>query len=180
MSDLWFTSDQHFGHGNIIEFCDRPFRTLDGMNEFLRLAWNEVVKPDDTVVHVGDVAMGRTEDVAPVLSALNGRKLVLLGNHDLNFRQRLYADLGWHMLDRLVVDSVCMQHRYIVGAHPYTAVIHGHAHGSQMLLPRHHDVGVDVGNWQGVSRWGKPVPASAILGPLEVVALQRALGGVFG
>ncbi len=54
MSNIWFTSDTHFGHANIIRFCDRPFKDIQEMNERLIANWNAVVRPGDSVYHMGD------------------------------------------------------------------------------------------------------------------------------
>lgn len=179
MAELWFTADTHFGHANIIAYCRRPFATVRDMNEHVVRAWNTTVKPDDYVVHLGDVMMGLIDDAAPVLARLNGHKLVILGNHDTPARQRLFAELNWRMAAVLVAARVCFQHPPIEGEHSYKLVVHGHAHGTAMLRPKHFDVGVDVGNWQGASRMGRPVPASVVLSSDEERALRGAVAPLF-
>lgn len=84
MSDIWFISDTHFFHDNIIHFCGRPFANSDLMNECLIQNWNEVVKPQDKVYHLGDVACGNHNDkeLGRLLSQLNGHKRLIVGNHD--------------------------------------------------------------------------------------------------
>ena len=52
--DKWFSADLHLGHINCISYCDRPFKNIDHMNEVLIRNWNERVKPEDVVYHVGD------------------------------------------------------------------------------------------------------------------------------
>jgi calcineurin-like phosphoesterase family protein len=80
---IWFTSDSHFGHANIIKFCRRPFDTVDDMNDVLIRRWNEVVKPEDTVYHLGDVSLKiSTPKTISILKQLNGIKRLLIGNHD--------------------------------------------------------------------------------------------------
>ena len=58
----WFTADLHFGHRNIIDYCNRPFRDVDAMNESLIENWNESIAADDTVWVVGDFALGKIAD----------------------------------------------------------------------------------------------------------------------
>ena len=58
----WFTSDPHFGHANIIRFCDRPFDDVQAMNDALVHRWNAVVQPEDTVYVLGDVALGPIQE----------------------------------------------------------------------------------------------------------------------
>jgi len=83
--DKWFISDTHFFHENIIQFCKRPFKDAQFMNEFMVNAWNERVKPEDKVYHLGDVACGYGGDehkLGALLSRLNGKKRLVVGNHD--------------------------------------------------------------------------------------------------
>lgn len=80
--ETWFTSDQHFGHKNIIEYCDRPYNSVGEMNEALIANWIERVAPGDLVFVPGDVVMGRKEESLPLLARLTGYIVVLPGNHD--------------------------------------------------------------------------------------------------
>lgn len=110
MSKIWFTSDTHFGHGNIIKYCLRGygsraerlaefasydsnfdemqqkskllFADPDEMNRVMIERWNSVVAPEDTVYHLGDFAMGNLKYVASYVEALNGRIRLVKGNHD--------------------------------------------------------------------------------------------------
>ena len=78
---VFFTSDQHFGHFNIIRLCSRPFGTVEEMDEALLSKWNAKVKADDIVYILGDLFC-RAAKVEPILKALNGRKHLTVGNHD--------------------------------------------------------------------------------------------------
>ena len=83
--DIWLTSDTHFFHENIIQYCGRPFANAEMMNEYLIEQWNSVVKPGDIVYHLGDVAMGGKEayeGIGALLAHLNGSKRLIVGNHD--------------------------------------------------------------------------------------------------
>lgn len=84
MANIWVISDTHFGHDNIIGYCNRPFKTTTLMNWAIRDNWNSVVKPEDKVYHLGDVYMGwnEKENVIDFLKSLNGKKRLILGNHD--------------------------------------------------------------------------------------------------
>lgn len=175
MTDLWFTADTHFGHANIIEFCNRPFADLTEMNEALVAGWNSRVRDGDIVIHVGDVMMGRVEDAAPYLERLNGRKLLVVGNHDSRPRRAFLRSLGWRGVSQLLVNDVLIQHPYVEDDHDYETVIHGHAHGS-VSLPRHYDVGVDVHGWDlDVGNAGRPMPAPCLLSRRDEFALRRLL-----
>lgn len=80
----WFTSDWHFSHANVIRYCNRPFADAHEMNKALTSLWNDTVKPDDIVYFVGDFAMNKSivKHIAPML---NGRKVMIPGNHDACF-----------------------------------------------------------------------------------------------
>jgi len=79
---IYFTSDTHFGHTNIIKYCDRPFANVDEMNRVMTERWNSVVKPEDTVFHLGDVAMGPKHLIPSYMAGLNGKVILIAGNHD--------------------------------------------------------------------------------------------------
>ncbi|MBX3075784.1 hypothetical protein KF707_22435 [Candidatus Obscuribacterales bacterium] len=55
--NTWFTSDHHFGHTNIIKYCNRPFNSVAHMNALMEVDWNSIVAPEDTVYYLGDFAM---------------------------------------------------------------------------------------------------------------------------
>jgi calcineurin-like phosphoesterase family protein len=78
----WFTSDLHLGHTKIIELCNRPFNSIDEMNEIIINNWNSVVKYHDVVYVLGDVALGKIAETLPMVKRLSGRKFLVPGNHD--------------------------------------------------------------------------------------------------
>lgn len=82
MPNIWFTSDHHFGHQNIIKYTNRPFESVPEMDEMLIQYHNELVKPDDIVWHLGDLALGTFEDSIQKAARLNGQKVLIPGNHD--------------------------------------------------------------------------------------------------
>ena len=73
----WFTSDTHFGHKKIIEYCKRPFAHVDEMDEALIVAWNQRVADDDTVWHLGDFTLRTRGFARRIFSRLRGRVHVL-------------------------------------------------------------------------------------------------------
>lgn len=96
------TSDTHIGHRNIAKYAGRPYDNndnTDAMDADLVRIWNEVVKPGETVLHLGDVAMGKITDTIQWYGKMNGTKLLVPGNHDYisshcsASRQREYADV---------------------------------------------------------------------------------------
>lgn len=91
---VFFTSDFHFHHKNIIGYCNRPFHTVHEMNEKLIIRFNETVAQDDTVYILGDLALGNDLSCA---ERLNGKKFFLLGNHD-NLPLQKYEDAGLEVI----------------------------------------------------------------------------------
>lgn len=77
----YYTSDLHFGHGNIIGFDNRPFNSVDEMNKTMIANWNSVVSDNDEVYILGDM-FWHNEEAPDILSTLKGRKYLILGNHD--------------------------------------------------------------------------------------------------
>lgn len=78
---VWFTSDLHFGHENVIKYCNRPYSCSDSMDKSLVSGWNSRVSPGDTVYCVGDFSLS-TKPVELITPSLNGKKVLVLGNHD--------------------------------------------------------------------------------------------------
>lgn len=167
MSQVLFTSDTHFGHRNIIDFCDRPWGSVEAMNEGLIERWNKVVKPEDTIYHLGDFAMTISDDeIRAILRRLNGTKIIILGNHDERTIARHSSEFKGDDLFRAVypgIKEIKHQKKYIVMCHYSLEVwnrshwgayhLYGHSHGT---LPedshrRSFDVGVDPNGYFPVS-----------------------------
>jgi calcineurin-like phosphoesterase family protein len=81
----FFTSDLHLGHSNIIKYASRPFADVPTMNEALINNFNSCVTKDDITYFVGDVVMGPRKENLKLVSRLNGKKILILGNHDYPF-----------------------------------------------------------------------------------------------
>lgn len=159
-----FTSDSHFGHFNIIKYTHRPFSTIEEMNENLIFSWNSVVDPDDTVYHLGDFTMGSTEYAISILKRLNGKKCIVLGNHDKALRKapRAFDGLIEWMKDYA---EVSINGQLIIMCHyPFSVWnqshrgawdLHGHCHNTHNYLNtefvKRLDVGVDNFNYAPVS-----------------------------
>lgn len=79
--NIFFTSDNHFSHRNIILYCNRPFSAIEEMNEKLVENWNSVVGINDTIYHLGDFSLHH-RDVTKYVPRLNGKKHLIAGNHD--------------------------------------------------------------------------------------------------
>lgn len=149
----WFTSDLHLGHRNILRLANRPFSSLEEMHEHLVAAWNDRVRPGDTVYDLGDLVFGSPARAATVLERLNGQHHWIVGNHDPDERSRsklahLFASISEYREVRLDGRLMVLFHYPIAswhGAGRGAIHLHGHCHGSLVLdsQPRL-DVGVDA------------------------------------
>jgi calcineurin-like phosphoesterase family protein len=110
----YFTSDTHFGHERIIEYCKRPFTSLHEMNVTMTKRWNETVGPEDEVFHLGDFAFGSAEKVEQFRRMLNGRIILIQGTHDRVGKETLRRVFdGLHETLTTVFDgkTIHMSHR---------------------------------------------------------------------
>lgn len=85
---IFFTSDPHFGHANIIRHCDRPFSSVEEMNEIMIRNWNERVSNADTVYILGDLMFRIKEPPEEILCRLAGKKHLIVGNHDRSWMKK--------------------------------------------------------------------------------------------
>lgn len=91
----WYTSDQHFQHTRILEYCKRPFSDTREMEKALIENFCALVKPEDTTYHLGDLMMSRTQHpLNQIMPQLPGRHILILGNHD-QLEPFKYIDLGF-------------------------------------------------------------------------------------
>ena len=98
---IWFTSDLHFNHLNILKYepVTRPFAGIEEMNETLITNWNSVVKDTDTVYVLGDFVMGMADEVKKILDRLNGKIILVRGNHDTKTKLDIYRARGIEIRD---------------------------------------------------------------------------------
>lgn len=171
---LW--SDTHFGHDAIRVYCARPDADVLAMNERLIAAWNSVVRPQDTIYHLGDFGFRRADgaqgDLAAIFARLRGHKHLVTGNHDT--RNPKVLRLPWESISTLRTlreegarAIVC--HYPLAsweGAARHYLMLHGHSHGKLGGVPGRYDVGCDV--------WPTPVSLRRLW--LHAGAFRRADG----
>jgi calcineurin-like phosphoesterase family protein len=151
---IFFTSDTHFGHKNIIKYSNRPYKDVTEMNEALITNWNKVVGPNDTVWHLGDFAFVKLYEFKKILNQLNGDIHCILGNHD-----GLIEDNRRDLLNHGKILSIqhyaelkhngklfCLFHygqRTWNRIHHGAIHLYGHSHGTLEPYQRSVDVGID-------------------------------------
>ena len=98
MRDIFFTSDTHFCHQPEFLWGPRGFSNVEEMNEAIVERWNEVVKPDDIVYHLGDTMLNDNEKGIEYFKRLNGQIFIIYGNHDTQNRINLLFEECRHKL----------------------------------------------------------------------------------
>ena len=170
---LFFTSDTHFYHKNMIYFANRPYENVEHMNEMLITNWNAVVKPVDDIIIAGDFMWSKNlNDLENILSQLNGNKFLILGNHDYHFD--LYKPKAISLFNGNVYDSLqftvqdeelendplfYITHYPCEFWSPRAIHLHGHVHSGPKstanevptFKPLRYDIGVDNNNYTPVS-----------------------------
>lgn len=160
---IYFASDHHFGHHNIVSFCARPFASTAEMNEGLIERHNARVTDDDEVYFLGDVSFGNPKLVIP---RLRGRKHLIIGNHDWDRKNQLHAcPFQWikdvHLLKFDGVEVWLSHYPHLSWPGSRTSAdragswhLHGHTHGTlgkRGTGLRRVDVGVDCWDYAPVA-----------------------------
>lgn len=156
---LWFTSDTHFGHANILKYDKRPFSTIAEHDESLIERWNAHVRKGDVVYHLGDVAWHTKQaDIDVLLSRLNGTKILILGNHDSKHiaKSPRWAKVTPYEEVSASGQKVCLFHYRMVvwnRSHHGSWALHGHSHGSLPvnLQAKTFDVGTMCWDYRPIS-----------------------------
>ncbi len=168
--EVWFTSDTHFGHENIIRYCNRPFLNAEEMNAELIRRWRETVPEDGIVFHLGDFAHGNARLWNDILSALTGRKYLILGNHDMKALRQGYMGRFEHVAQQMTIrvggQAIVLNHNPFLcygGSYRDVWQLFGHVHSGpashtgldhprlKMLFPLQYDVGVDNNDFRPIS-----------------------------
>jgi calcineurin-like phosphoesterase family protein len=162
MGNVFFVSDTHFSHSNIIKYCNRPFNNAHEMDEAIITNWNSVVGQQDTVYHCGDFAFCKTSaDVEKYIRRLNGHIFLVRGNHDKDAVAKANGFAwvsGRHQGKMIEVEgqSIFLFHtscRVWDKSHHGSWCLFGHSHGSLPDDPNSLslDVGVEAWNYTPVS-----------------------------
>lgn len=164
--NIWITADLHFAHENIIRYSKRNYNSIIEMNIDLIKRWNEKVKKNDIVFIVGDFCFGNKSAWVYFLSKLNGKKTLVIGNHDKDI-----PDKGIYLKD--IEDIITIKSgdfTFILTHYPLltwagrnknTFNLHGHVHTTKegitgydselTFSDKHYDVGVDNNDMYPIS-----------------------------
>ena len=165
---IWFTSDTHFGHANILRFSKRPFKDVEQMDAMLIKNWNSVVGYQDDVYHLGDFSLTSAERSLRILEQLNGNKHLIKGNHEKSVLEKSFTREKFAWIKdyyELKVDdldakgnrqSIVLLHYAMKvwnKSHHGSWHLYGHSHGSlpDDINSLSFDVGVDSHNYFPIS-----------------------------
>lgn len=156
---IWFTSDTHFGHNAIIKHCKRPWIDTRSMDADLIKIWNKLITPEDTVYHLGDFSCNRKDwrEDKEILLQLNGKKYLILGNHDnpayarkCTGWEQIYNDYTLKLHHNNEYVKIVLSHfpmrewdSFYYGAYH----LYGHVHNNIPGYCRSMDVGIDGNNY---------------------------------
>ena len=158
---VWFTSDLHFWHKNICKYCDRPYESVEEMNEGIIQNWNSVVQEDDVVFVLGDLGFCGIEKLRLLISHLKGNIFLIQGNHDSDkvvnklYEEGLIKDYFKLLEVTIVNDEECPNQQLTLCHFPMIDwynkekgawMIHGHQHQlpeTPSCSPKHYDIGLD-------------------------------------
>jgi calcineurin-like phosphoesterase family protein len=164
-TQIWFTSDHHFGHKNIITYSKRPFETVEQMNQELINRWNAKVAPNDEVYHLGDFAFLSPEKLRTLRTQLNGKIYLIQGNHDTSalqcadcfewikeYHELVIEDPEAHKGKRLIILLHYAMRVWNVSHHG-SWHLYGHSHGmlADDSFSLSFDAGVDCHNFYPIS-----------------------------
>jgi len=142
--NIWFISDCHFGHYNIIQYCNRPYTNTEDMDKDIIQKWNETVKPDDIVWFLGDFAFFRRnptgyEYMEKLAKSLHGKINFVIGNHDRRISKdvKFWYRFGFNKVYDLPVvfmDNYILSHKPLIESEAFNfgtyKNIHGHIHNN--------------------------------------------------
>ena len=163
MSELFFCSDTHFCHNQGFLYEPRGFSSIEEHDEAIVENWNKVVKPEDRVIHLGDVMLNDNEKGIEYIKRLNGEICIVWGNHCSENRQKLLSALpnvivlGYAHLFKYKKLSIYLSHYPALTANyddkhfsQHVINLHGHVHGRTPWInlrnPFMYDVGMDSHN----------------------------------
>lgn len=135
--ETWFIADLHFYDKNIIKYEHRPFKSVEEMNKTFIKNWNAVVSKNDIAIVLGDISMGSLPETKRLIKGLNGKLMLVMGNHDKEKTTDYWRTVGFDEVTEYPIiykDWFILSHEpptYISKDTPY-AYIYGHVHGTSM------------------------------------------------
>ncbi len=150
----WVIADTHFGHSNVIKYCNRPFQNKYEMDETIILNWNKRIKEGHDVFFLGDFSFYGKDRTTEICNLLNGNKKLIKGNHDTH-SNKYYVDCGF---DQVYDFPIIVENFWILSHEPIELKsdypffnIHGHIHNNIIYEGKsltHYCVSVEQTNYK--------------------------------
>lgn len=166
---IFFTSDHHFGHKNIIKYSNRPFSSSEEMDKIMIERWNEKVKPEDIVYYLGDFSLSENDKyIDDIFLQLNGKIYIMKGNHDYWMERNTFYPITKNSTVKLIepLYNLYLDHPELKKpkghlpivlchyslrtwdvAHYGSWMLYGHSHGQLPPYGKSFDIGVDTNNF---------------------------------
>ena len=151
MTQTFFTSDEHYGHFNILKYSNRPFLSIGEHDEFLIKNHNSIVSPNDRVIHAGDFTLSKKPIAQSYISRLNGKHTFIKGSHDYWLGKNPPIEILDMSINKqnIIICHYCM--RTWPRSHYNSWHLYGHSHGTLEPIGKSWDIGVDNNNFFPVS-----------------------------
>lgn len=174
---IWVTSDLHLNHPDIIKSCRPQFSTTELHDEYVISRFNSVVGKDDLIYILGDVGFTPYIELKDKIKKLNGRKILILGNHDILNPQQ-YASMGFiEVINHPVYYSpnIILSHIPIQEAlnNPWVYNIHGHIHQGTLNLKNYINVNIESSNFLPVNLKGLQQQIASFCRPTRYEPFQQ-------
>lgn len=152
---IFVTSDLHFNHKNIINFSRPQFKTLQEHDQFIVEQYNSVVNKDDLVYILGDLGFSPANILKELVKQLNGRKILIIGNHD-RLKDSEYFAMGFIEVIHHPIyynNNIILSHLPVKECYdnPWVINVHGHIHNGNLDLPNYFNVNVEENNYKPIN-----------------------------
>jgi len=162
---VYFTSDTHFYHDNIIKYCNRPFSSVEEMNDRIIENWNDKVSKDSIIFHLGDFAFCNERQLAELVPQLMGTIILIKGNHDSKnnkFLESIFTEVYSQLYITIEKQSIYLNHFPLLCFPRRAWNLFGHVHSKpgisnidtsklKYCTSTQYDVGMDLNNYTPIS-----------------------------
>ena len=162
---VYFTSDTHFYHNNIIRYCNRPFSSVEEMNDRIIENWNDKVSKDSIIFHLGDFAFCNERQLAELVPQLMGTIILIKGNHDSKnnkFLESIFTEVYSQLYITIEKQSIYLNHFPLLCFPRRAWNLFGHVHSKpgisnidtsklKYCTSTQYDVGMDLNNYTPIS-----------------------------
>lgn len=166
--DTFFIADCHFGHKNVIKYCNRPYLSIEDMDEDLIYKWNKKVHKNDKVYIIGDLFYFKIDNATSILDRLKGKLILIRGNHDDFFLKKINVNKYFENI--FLYEEISLRENKLTLCHypmyswknsrkQNSYLVFGHVHNNKDMFwfdyycqnEKALNAGVDINNFEPVS-----------------------------